>query len=261
MWTAAPRLLVSEPQRKVLETWIRAPGTPPSVVTRSRIIILASQGCSNNRSARQLEISRPPVILWRERFGVGGPVALTEIQAGRGRRPKLSAQKIKQIVEATRNTKPEGATHWSCRRMARAQGISPATVQRIWDAHGLQPHRLKTFKLSRAPRFVEKLTDVVGLYLNPPEKARVLCVDEKSQIQALDRTQPGLPMKKGRCGTLPHDYKRPGTTTLFAALNLLEGTVIGEGLPRHRHQEFLKFLRRLAREFPPELPLHLILDN
>jgi hypothetical protein len=201
------------------------------------------------------------VIRWRERFGVGGPVALTEIQAGRGRRPKLSAQKIKQIVEATRNTKPEGATHWSCRRMARAQGISPATVQRIWDAHGLQPHRLKTFKLSRAPRFVEKLTDVVGLYLNPPEKARVLCVDEKSQIQALDRTQPGLPMKKGRCGTLPHDYKRPGTTTLFAALNLLEGTVIGEGLPRHRHQEFLKFLRRLAREFPPELPLHLILDN
>jgi transposase len=145
--------------------------------------------------------------------------------------------------------------------MAKAQGISPATVQRIWDAHGLQPHRVRTFKLSRDKKFVEKLTDVVGLYLNPPDKAVVLCVDEKSQIQALQRTQPGLPMKKGRCGTLTHDYKRNGTTTLFAALNLLEGRVIGDCMERHRHQEFLKFLRRLHREFPPRLDLHLILDN
>ncbi len=145
--------------------------------------------------------------------------------------------------------------------MAQAEGVSPATVQRIWDAHGLQPHRMETFKLSRDPRFVEKLTDVVGLYLNPPDKAIVLCVDEKSQIQALDRTQPGLPMKKGRCGTMTHDYKRHGTTTLFAALNVLEGKVIGQCLPRHRHQEFLKFLRRLDREFSKELALHLIVDN
>ena len=145
--------------------------------------------------------------------------------------------------------------------MASAQNVSPATVQRIWDAHGLQPHRTETFKLSRDKRFVEKLTDVVGLYMNPPAKALVLCFDEKSQIQALDRTQPGLPMKKGRCGTLTHDYKRNGTTTLFAALNVLEGTVIGECMPRHRHQEFLKFLRKLDRETPADLALHLILDN
>ena len=261
MWTAASRLLVSESQRKVLETWIRAHGTPQSVATRSQIILMASQGFSNNCIAGKLAVSRPTVIQWRQRFAVGGPAALTDVKAGRGRKPQLSAQKVKAIVDATRNTKPEGATHWSCRSLARAQGVSPATVQRLWDAHGLQPHRVKTFKLSRDPHFVEKLTEVVGLYLNPPEKALVLCVDEKSQIQALDRTQPGLPMKKGRCGTFTHDYKRNGTTTLFAALNVLEGTVIGQCLPRHRHQEFLKFLRHLDREFPPHLPLHLILDN
>jgi len=201
------------------------------------------------------------VLLWRERFAKGGPTALTEIQAGRGRKRSISAKKIKQVVDATLHTKPKAATHWSCRTMAHAQGVSPATVQRIWDAHGLQPHRVETFKLSRDPQFVEKLTDVVGLYLNPPDKAVVLCVDEKSQIQALDRTQPGLPMKRGRCGTMTHDYKRHGTTTLFAALNVLEGTVIGQCLPRHRHQEFLKFLRRLDREFPKDLALHLIVDN
>ena len=145
--------------------------------------------------------------------------------------------------------------------MAAAQGVSPATVQRIWDAHGLEPHRTGNFKLSRDKRFVEKLTDVVGLYLNPPDKALVRCVDEKSQMQALDRAQPGLPMKKGRCGTMTQDYKRHGTTTLFAALNVLEGTVVGECMPRHRHQEFLRFLRRLDHEFPPDLDLHLILDN
>ena len=145
--------------------------------------------------------------------------------------------------------------------MAKAQGMSKATVQRIWVAHGLQPHRTKRFKLSRDRRFTEKLTDVVGLYLNPPDKAIVLCVDEKSQIQALQRTQPGLPMKKGRCGTMTHDYKRHGTTTLFAALNTLDGRVIGECLPKHRHQEFLRFLRRLNRDFPRDTPLHLIVDN
>ena len=146
--------------------------------------------------------------------------------------------------------------------MAKVQGISKATVQRIWDAHGLQPHRVKTFKLSRDSRFVEKLTDIVGLYMAPPDNAIVLCVDEKSQIQALDRTQPGLPMKKGRCGTMTHDYKRNGTTTLFAAINVLTGTVIGECLPKHRHQEFLKFLRRIDREFSAtDQDLHLVVDN
>ena len=261
MWTKASALAVSEEQRKVLETWVRAHSTPQSVATRARIILLSGDGVSNNRIAKELAITRPTVILWRERFAAGGPQVLTEIESGRGRKPALPAGLVKRIVDATRSTKPDDATQWSCRSMAKVAGVSSATVQRIWDAHGLQPHRMETCKLSRDPKFVEKLTDVVGLYLNPPDKAIVLCVDEKSQIQALDRTQPGLPMKKGRCATMTHDYKRNGTTTLFAALSVLEGRVIGQCLPRHRHQEFLKFLLLLDREFPKELPLHLILDN
>ncbi len=261
MWKRAkPQSLVSEP-RRVLESWIRAHNTPQSVVTRSKIILMAAAGTSNHRIAQQLHVSRPTVRLWRQRFQAGGPAALTEIKAGRGRKPTIPAKKVKEIVDATLHTPPKGATHWSCRTLARAHSVSPATIQRIWEAHGLQPHRVRTFKLSRDRQFVEKLTDVVGVYMNPPDKAVVLCVDEKSQIQALDRTQPGLPLKKGRCGTMTHDYKRNGTTTLFAALNVLEGTVIGQCLPRHRHQEFLKFLRRLDGEFPRELDLHLILDN
>ncbi len=173
----------------------------------------------------------------------------------------IPPEKVKAIVEATLHSRPPGATHWSCRSMAKAVGVSPDTVNRIWRAHELQPHRVSTFKLSHDPRFVEKLSEVIGLYLNPPEHALVLCVDEKSQIQALDRTQPGLPIKKGRCGTMTHDYKRHGTAALFAALNLLEGTVVGQVHLRHRHQEFLKFLVRLDREFDKDLELHLILDN
>jgi transposase len=261
MWKPAKPLQVSCEQNRMLQTWVRAHNTPQSVVQHCRIILMAAEGLSNSQIAKQLGLSRPTVILWRERFVAGGPPALTEIKKGRGRPPRISAAKVKGIVEATLHTQPKGATHWSCRSMAQAQGVSKATVQRIWEAHGLQPHRVKTFKLSRDPKFVEKLTDVVGLYLNPPDKAIVLCVDEKSQIQALDRSQPGLPMKKGRCGTITHDYKRNGTTTLFAALNVLDGTVIGDCLPRHRHQEFLKFLRLLHREFPQGRDLHLILDN
>ena len=164
-------------------------------------------------------------------------------------------------MDATLQTKPKGMTHWSCRTLAKSQGVSKSTIHNIWQAHNLKPHRVKTFKLSRDPKFLEKLTDVIGLYLNPPQQAIVLCVDEKSQIQALDRTQPGLPLKKGRCGTMTHDYKRNGTTTLFAALETLQGKVIGQCYPRHRHQEFLKFLRTLDKEFPGDVPLHLILDN
>lgn len=245
----------------MLAAWVRAHNTPQSVVMRSKIILAAAEGLSNSRIAREVGVTRPTVLLWRERFGEGGTGALSAIHEGRGRKRSIAAEKVKGIVEATLHAKPKGATHWSCRSMAKAQGVSPATVQRIWDAHGLKPHLVGTFKLSRDPRFVEKLTDVVGLYMNPPEKAVVLCVDEKSQIQALDRTQPGLPMKRGRAGTMTHDYKRNGTTSLFAALNVLEGTVIGQCLPRHRHQEFLRFLRRLDREFPRDIDLHLILDN
>ncbi len=245
----------------LLERWVAAQKTPQSVALRARIVLAAAAGASNSEIARRLSVSRPTVILWRSRFAEGGVQALTETKSGRGRKPSISSAKVKEIVQATTQTMPPGATHWSCRSMAKAQGVSSATVQRIWDAHGLKPHRVRTFKLSNDPCFSEKLTDVVGLYLNPPEQAIVLCVDEKSQIQALDRSQPSLPMKKGRAGTMTHDYKRNGTTTLFAALDVLQGTVVGQCLPRHRHQEFLKFLRRLDREFPGELELHLIVDN
>src|SRR3990170_1311252 len=195
MWKTAAPLTIAPSQRRTPEAWVHAPSTPQSIVTRARIVLLAADGVSNHEIARRAGTSRPTVLLWRTRFQAGGPAALTVIEAGRGRKPSISARKERQILEATLHTRPKGTTHWSCRTMARAQGVSPATVQRIWSAHGLQPHRVKTFKLSTDPQFVEKLTDVVGLYLNPPDKAVVLCVDEKSQIQALDRTQPGLPMK------------------------------------------------------------------
>jgi transposase len=257
---AAAIELASE-DRSTLERWVAAHSTPQSVARRARVILRAAHGESNSQIARAVGVSRPSVIACRERFASEGVQGLTRVRPGRGRKPRISQEKVAQIVEATLHEKPPGETHWSCRSMATAQGVSPATVQRIWDAHNLKPHRVETFKLSNDKRFVEKLTDVVGLYLNPPERAIVLCVDEKSQIQALDRTQPSLPMKPGRAGTMTHDYKRNGTTTLFAALSMLDGRVVGQCLPRHRHQEFLKFLRTLDREFPAELDLHLIVDN
>jgi len=261
MWKPPEALPVSPEQRQTLEAWIAARKTPQRLVLRAQIVLKAAAGAPNHRIARELNTSRPSVLLWRRRFQRGGPAALTEDAPGRGRKTEIRPEKVIQIVEATLREKPPAATPWSTRTMARAQGVSQTMVQRIWDAHGLQPHRTRTFKLSRDPRFVEKLSDVVGLYLNPPDKALVLCGDEKSQIPALDRTQPGWPMQKGRCGTLTHDYKRHGTPTLFAALNFLEGKVIGECMARHRHQEFLRFLRKLDRETPPDLALHLILDN
>jgi len=257
----AQALSLTEEDRQVLERWVRAHTTSQQVVKRARIILLAAEGMSNSDIAREVGFSRPTVIEWRKRFVSEGVKTLTKIRPGRGAKPKINKEKIQQIVEATLHTKPKNATHWSCRTMAKEQGVSASTINRIWKAHGLQPHRVETFKLSKDAKFEEKLTDIVGLYLNPPEKAVVLCVDEKTQIQALDRTQPSLPMKKGRCGTMTHDYKRNGTTSLFAALNLLEGTVIGECHSRHRHQEFLKFLRRLDKKFPKGLALHIILDN
>jgi transposase len=198
---------------------------------------------------------------WRRAFQEEGLTSWGKVKPGRGRKPTISEEKVAEIVELTTKTTPPGQTHWSCRTMAKRVGVSPATVQRIWSGLGLQPHRIDTFKVSNDPLFTEKLIDVVGLYLNPPEKAVVLCMDEKSQIQALDRTQASLPMTPGRAGTMTHDYKRNGTTTLFAALDVLTGKVIGQCLPRHRHEEFLKFLKTIDAEVPRGLQVHLILDN
>jgi transposase len=261
MCKQADPIALTPDQQRILEILVRAQKTPQSLVRRARIMLMGASGLSNNRTATELNTSRSTVIEWRRRFQEGGVDALIDIRPGRGRRVSISDERVQAIVDATLQTKPAGATHWSTRTMAKAQGVSYSMIHRIWDAHGLQPHRTKRFKLSKDIRFTEKLTDVVGLYLNPPDKAIVLCVDEKSQIQALQRTQTGLPMKKGRSGTMTHDYKRHGTTTLFAALNVLDGRVIGECMAKHRHQEFLRFLRQLDREFPRETPLHLIVDN
>jgi len=261
MWEKSKPLAMTAAQRATLEAWVRAKTSPQRTVLRARICLLAADGLSNSAIAARLSISRPTVIQWRRRFQERGPIGLAE-DAPHGPSPRaLPAERVTAIVEATLHTTPPATTHWSVRSMAKAQGVSKSTVQRIWDAHGLQPHRVETFKLSQDKRFVEKLTDVVGVYLNPPDKAVVLCVDEKSQVQALDRTQPGLPMKKGRCGTMTHDYKRHGTTCLFAALDVLEGTVIGSCYPRHRNIEFRKFLRQIDRNVPAGLDVHMILDN
>jgi transposase len=254
-------LHLEEADAEQLQQWVSAFGTPQQVALRSRIVLAAAEGQSDNAIARGLAVNRKTVTLWRERFAEQGLDSMWEVAPGRGRKPSYGQRKIAAIVSATLTSKPKGMTQWSCRLLAKAQGVSKNTVNRLWQLHNLKPHLHRTFKLSRDPKFVEKLTDVVGLYLNPPQKALVLCVDEKSQIQALDRTQPGLPLKKGRCGTMTYDYKRNGTTTLFAALSLLDGKVIGQCHARHRHQEFLKFLRRLDREFPGERELHLVLDN
>src|SRR5271168_3958160 len=254
-------LVLSPDQRSELQRWLIALGTPQQVALRCRIVLAVGAGKTEMEIAAENSVNRKTVRLWRERFRGGGVQALWEIAPGRGRKPVYDATRIKTVIDATLQSKPKGSTHWSCRTMAAAQEISKSSVSRIWRSHNIKPHRSKTFKLSRDPKFLEKLTDVVGLYLNPPDQAIVLCVDEKSQIQALNRTQPGLPLKKGRCGTMTHDYKRNGTTTLFAALNLLEGKVIGDFHARHRHQEFLKFLRHIQREFPGTTPLHLVMDN
>jgi transposase len=258
---ATPRLGISEDQERQIQQWLVALGTPQQVALRCRIVLACGRGESEAAIAAKLEVNRKTVRLWRERFIQDGLDGLWEIAPGRGRKATYDAERVKAVIDATLQSKPKGHTHWSCRLMAASQGVSKSTVSNLWRSHNLRPHQTKTFKLSRDPKFLEKLTDVVGLYLNPPDKAIVLCVDEKSQIQALNRTQPGLPLKKGRCGTMTHDYQRNGTTTLFAALDLLEGKVIGDFHKRHRHQEFLKFMRRINREFPGQRALHVVMDN
>jgi len=257
---ARPVILNSQ-DRQELEQWVSAHTTPQQVSQRCRIVLTAADGRQDKEIAEDLEINFKTVALWRGRFRDEGMDCLWEVAPGRGRKATYPADKVAAIIDSSLQRRPVGATHWSCRSMAEEHGVSKATVNRIWQSHQIKPHRTKSFKLSRDPHFLEKLTDVVGLYLNPPTKALVLCVDEKSQIQALDRTQPGLPLKKGRCGTMTHDYKRNGTTTLFAALEVIDGKVVGQCYARHRHQEFLKFLQRLDEEFPGQAKLHLVMDN
>ena len=251
MMTPAAALDMSDGQRETLEVLSRSQTAPDRQVARARALLLAADGAANTRIAAQVGVRPATVRAWRTRFTEEGLARLGKVRAGRGRKSTIPLEKIDEIVHLTQHSKPAGQTHWSCRTMAAKAGVSPATVQRVWAARGLKPHLVKTFKVSNDPRFEEKLIDVVGLYLDPPEKAIVLCVDEKSSVQALDRTQPSLPMKKGRAQTMTHDYKRNGTTTGgtsvhevlggVAALDVLTGTVIGQCLPRHRHTEFLTF--------------------
>lgn len=261
MTSAAAALPVSAAQREVLEKVARSSTAAHREVLRARVLLEAAEGFGNKTVAARHGVTPVTVRAWRSAFESDGLTNWGKVAPGRGRKAVIGEEKIAEIVELTTNTTPPGATHWSCRTMAEWVGVSPATVQRIWSELGLQPHRVDTFKVSNDPRFVEKLVDVVGLYLHPPAKAIVLCMDEKSQIQALDRTQASLPLKPGRAGTMTHDYKRNGTTTLFAALDVLTGKVIGQCLPRHRHEEFLKFLNTVNREVPKRLQVHLILDN
>ncbi len=258
---AAPEIILTESERTMLERWARGQITPSRLVQRSRIVMEAAAGRTNKAIAEDLGIGSHTVGRWRHRFAEKRCAGIEKDAPRPGRKPEKRNQVAGLIITTTTQEKPPNATHWSVRSLAAHLNINREMVRRVWKAAGLKPHQVRTFKLSNDPRFAEKVVDVVGLYLDPPEHAMVLCVDEKSQIQALDRTQPGLPMKKGRCGTMTHDYKRNGTTTLFAALNMADGRVIGTCMPRHRHQEWLAFLRQVDKQTPQELDLHLILDN
>ncbi len=257
----AERIILTPEEETVINRWAQGKSFPLRLVQRAQIIQMSAKGIFNHDIASHLDISRPTVQLWRERFLALRLPGLEKDAPRPGRIPKIHHKKVIAIVNATLHTTPPNATHWSERSMAKAQGVSKDSIRRIWKQYNLKPHLIKTFKLSRDKRFLEKLYDIVGLYLNPPDKAIVFCVDEKSQIQALERTQPLLPLRPGIPARQTHDYARHGTTTLFAALNLLDGTVIGDCMPRHRHQEFIRFLQLINTKTPPDLDLHLIVDN
>jgi len=228
---------------------------------RAEIVLATADGLGTNAIMRRTDKSKPCVWRWQERYIEEGVPGLLRDKTRPSRIAPLSAEKRLAIIDKTATEKPANATHWSARKMAKAVGVSHRSVQRVWDGAGLKPHLVRTFKLSNDPKFAEKVVDVVGLYMNPPERALVLCVDEKSQIQALDRTQPGLPIKKGRAQTMTHDYKRNGTTTLFAALDVKTGQVIGECVPRHRAKEFISFLKKIDTAVDKVLDLHIVVDN
>lgn len=252
---------VSPADRRRLEAIVTDRNTAQKHAWRARIILLTDDGLGTAAIMREAGVSKTCVWRWQERFMAEGVDGLLRDRTRPPGKAPVPAGRTAEIVRLTQSPPPHEATHWTARAMARASGLAVSTVQKIWKAHGLSPHRWRTFKLSKDPAFAEKLVDIVGLYVNPPAHAVVLSVDEKSQIQALDRTQPGLPMKKGRAGTMTHDYKRNGTTTLFAALNVLEGTVTGRNMARHRHQEFIRFLNALEREIPSGKVVHAVLDN
>ncbi len=260
MRVARPVILEAE-QKKNLEGRARARSASARSVERAQIVLLAGAGLQDQQIAEQLKITPAKAARWRNRFLDGGIAALERDAPRPGRTRTITQDKVRDVVRMTTQEKPVNATHWSTRTMAEASGLSEKSVRRIWHKHGLKPHLIRTFKVSNDRLFAEKLEAIVGLYMNPPEHAIVLCADEKSQIQALDRTQPGLPLKKGRCGTMTHDYKRNGTATLFAALNTLDGSVISMCDDRHRHQEWLKFLRVIDDVTPPDKSIHLIADN
>jgi len=261
MFTPASALSVDEGQHKRLQFLVRSGKTPQKIVLRARIILAAAEGRPNNAIATELQTSRPTVLLWRQRFVRLGVSGILKDAKRPGRKRRISEELVQQVVEKTLHSTPGGQTHWSTRTMAKEVGVSHDTIHRIWQQHGLAPHRVESFKLSKDPKFVEKLREVVGLYLDPPEKALVLSVDEKSQIQALERTRPLLPLRPGIPARQSHDYHRHGTTTLFAALSMLDGKVIGECMERHRSEDFIRFLRRIDREASHDLELHLIVDN
>jgi len=257
----APRLLLADSDRKQLVTLSRQRNIPRGILLRVNIVLGAAEGLANHLLARDLSTSLPTVLSWRKRYEREGLAGLFTDRPRSGRPKQISEKREAAIVEATIKTIPRDATHWSVRTMAASQKVSSATVQRIWKKHKLQPHRVESFKFSNDPEFAPKVRDIVGLYMNPPDKAILLSVDEKSQIQELDRTQPILRLRPGLPERQTHDYQRHGTTTLFAALNVLEGTVIGECQPRHRHQEFLRFLDRIDQSIACGQDIHLVLDN
>ncbi len=255
------KLSLSDEDKLTLERWVKSRATGSKQKQRAQIILMTAAGLATTEIMYKLQLSNPTLNLWRKRYVELGLPGLVKGKSRTPGIPRLESAKVQEILTLTLTGKPVAATHWSCRTLAKQVGVSRMSVNRVWREHKLKPHRVQGFKVSTDPLFAEKLKDVIGLYLEPPEKAIVFSVDEKSQIQALDRTQPGLPMKPGKAGTMTHDYKRHGTTTLFAALNVHEGTVIGECLPKHRHDEFLKFLKTLDKRTDKALDVHLIVDN
>src|SRR5579859_2090479 len=241
---------VTREDRRRLNAIVADRNSPQKHVWRARIVLLTADGAGTVAIMRAVGKDKRAVWRWQERFMQEGVAGLTRDKTRPSRIPPLPAETVDRVVALTNHPPPHEATHWTAPAMAKTVAISPSSVRRIWSGHGLKPHRVRNFKLSNDPKFAEKLKDVVGLYIDPPAHAVVLSIDEKSQIQALDRTQPGLPMKPGRCGTMTHDYKRHGTTTLFAALNVLEGTVTSRCMQRHRHEEFIRFLNTIERAVP-----------